>query len=170
MSPAMTLLASAMAKDTNETPVDMAAYGLIDQSEGFYAYPGSLTTPTCNPVVTWIVMNHISSIPSSVLDHFQDKTADAEGHKAEFGNYRNLMSKGDRPVYFSAGDAGASYKFKGRACNPHGARQPVFACSCTANTTKGYPESAAPGRAVASSAMLVLMPFMAFFMSTVALF
>ena len=36
--------------------VNMKLGKLMDPSAGFYTYPGSLTTPTCNPVVTWVVL------------------------------------------------------------------------------------------------------------------
>jgi len=142
MSAEMVKLASAMAKGTRETTVtnakettlNMSPYGLVDQTQGFYTYPGSLTTPTCNPVVTWIVMNKVSAITSSVLDHFQDKTADGLGHKAAFGNFRPLAAKGDRTVYYSKGHATAAYIFNGRACSPYGARQPVFPCPASKST------------------------------------
>lgn len=29
---------------------------LMDTSDGYYTYAGSLTTPPCNPVVTWVVL------------------------------------------------------------------------------------------------------------------
>ena len=37
-------------------PRSIVASDLMDTSEGYYTYPGSLTTPTCNPVVTWVVL------------------------------------------------------------------------------------------------------------------
>ena len=142
MGAEMTKLSSALsAKDKS---VDMAPYGLIDQTEGFYTYAGSLTTPTCNPVVSWIVMKKVSTIPSSTLAHFHDQTANAEGDKATFGNFRNLQAKGDRTVYYSKGEAEHGYEFTSTSCNPHGAREPVFMCKAhsTMNETftVGYPE------------------------------
>ena len=120
-------MVAAMAD--NKTEVEMAPYGMIDQSEGFYTYAGSLTTPTCNPVVTWIVMNKVTTIKSSTLALFHDKTKDADDNKAIFGNYRPLQAKGKRTLYFSWGDAATDFtEFKGRKCSPWGAREPVFEC------------------------------------------
>ena len=77
----MTTLASGIEKEASTTEIEIAPYAMIDQSEGFYTYPGSLTTPTCNPVVTWIVMHKVAKIRSSTLDLFHDKTLDADGKK-----------------------------------------------------------------------------------------
>jgi hypothetical protein len=127
--------------------VEMAPYGMIDQSEGFYTYAGSLTTPTCNPVVTWIVMNKVTTIKSSTLALFHDNTKDANDNKAIFGNYRPLQRKGKRTLYFSWGDAATDFtEFKGRKCNPWGAREPVFEChakECTDRETTIYNDDAA---------------------------
>jgi hypothetical protein len=133
---------------TNQTEVEMAPYGLIDQSEGFYTYPGSLTTPTCNPVVTWVVMNKVAIIKSSTLDLFHDNTPDADGNKATWGNYRPLQRKGDRKLYFSWGDAATTFTtFKGTHCHPWGAREPEFQCEhesdCIDTETTLYNDTAA---------------------------
>ena len=54
-------LKSAAEVTAKSAEVTMDPYGLVDRSEGFYAYPGSLTTPNCNAVVTWVVMHKVSS-------------------------------------------------------------------------------------------------------------
>lgn len=63
--------------------------------QSFYAYPGSLTTPGCNEVVTWIVMD----VPITVSDN-QFKLIS----KVDIGgvsNYRSLQPVNNRPVYRS---------------------------------------------------------------------
>ena len=47
--------------------VKMKATEFLDQSKGFYSYKGSLTTPTCNPVVTWVVLNSVKTISGACL-------------------------------------------------------------------------------------------------------
>jgi len=126
--------------------VNMDIYGLIEQSEGFFAYPGSLTTPSCKPVVTWVVMKNIQKIPSSVLDLFHDKSLDAQGHKAPWGNFRPLMPMNGRTIYWNYGGSTnpASYgttTSNGGAtaipdfwhCDVLGAREPEFPCPNEAN-------------------------------------
>lgn len=39
--------------------ISMKLSELMDTSDGFYTYAGSLTTPTCNPVVTWVVLKKV---------------------------------------------------------------------------------------------------------------
>eukprot|EP00961_Rhodomonas_salina_P016588 223494-Rhodomonas_salina.1 len=110
--------ASAHAKEVEITvkPID-----LIDTTGGFYSYAGSLTIPTCNSVVTWVVMSKVMMIPRSALDRFHDKTVDAEGEKSFFGNSRPLQEKNGRDVYVSKGVTTLE-------CNPEGAREPYFPC------------------------------------------
>jgi len=45
----------------------MKASDLMDASAGFYSYAGSLTTPTCNPVVTWVVLASVKPILGACL-------------------------------------------------------------------------------------------------------
>jgi hypothetical protein len=121
---------SAAKAGSDGNSVNMNIYGLIDQSEGFFSYAGSLTTPTCNPVVTWVVMKNIQKIPSSTLDLFHDKTVDSYGHKAPWGNYRDLQPRGGRALHWFYGNAatvptGTSGFW---TCNPRGARGPHFNC------------------------------------------
>jgi len=41
----------------------------------FLKYAGSLTTPTCNEAVTWVVMNKVATITTAALDRFHDKVS-----------------------------------------------------------------------------------------------
>ena len=183
MSTEMVKLASAMTRGTRvttlttakKTTLNMSPYGLVDQTHGFYTYPGSLTTPTCNPVVTWIVMNKVSAITSSVLDHFQDKTADGLGHKAAFGNFRPLAAKGDRTVYYSKGRATAAHIFNDRACYPYGAHQPAFPCPTSKSTgingttmsppTLGYGDKSNMNKSTDDTTAIVLGVFFGIFLA-----
>ena len=125
-------LAGVGALAAGTVQLSIAPYGLIDQSDGFYTYAGSLTTPTCNEAVTWVVMNKVSTITSAALDRFHDKSMDTHGHKAAYGNYRPLQALGDRTVYFVAprdnvGNPITS-TYKGMGCHKH-VREPHFKCA-----------------------------------------
>jgi len=67
-SAAMTAMIAQMGKG-GETGADttMKASELIDASAGFYSYAGSLTTPTCNAVVTWVVLVSVKTIKGVLL-------------------------------------------------------------------------------------------------------
>eukprot|EP00961_Rhodomonas_salina_P191926 2589997-Rhodomonas_salina.1 len=105
----------------SEVDVSIKPSELVDMSGGFYSYAGSLTTPTCNPVVTWVVMSKVMKIPRSALDLFQDKTVDSEGHKVTRSNFRPLQARGGRSVFVSK-------EVTTLTCNPEGAREPHFPC------------------------------------------
>ena len=40
---------------------------LMDSSHGYYTYPGSLTTPKCNPIVTWVVLASVLDITQVII-------------------------------------------------------------------------------------------------------
>ncbi|GBG33722.1 Carbonic anhydrase [Hondaea fermentalgiana] len=70
----------------------------IDSAK-FDTYKGSLTTPSCNQVVTWVVMHDTLKIKGSQLETFH------EAHKSESEliapNYRELQARNGRKVYRS---------------------------------------------------------------------
>uniref|UniRef100_A0A6U2HBL5 Carbonic anhydrase n=1 Tax=Hemiselmis andersenii TaxID=464988 RepID=A0A6U2HBL5_HEMAN len=88
--------------DLSITPAE-----LLDTTGGFYTYAGSLTTPTCNPVVTWINLAKPMMVSTTTLKRFQDVQA-GDVTIADHGNYRNLMPLGSRILYKS-GDEVISY-------------------------------------------------------------
>lgn len=104
----------------------MKAGELMDASGGFYSYPGSLTTPTCNAVVTWVVLASVKSIKGvcacvcgvcvcvqcAMLVSPRVKVNKTEGTMTKFrdimsgtekvskhGNFRPLQTIGDRTIY-----------------------------------------------------------------------
>jgi carbonic anhydrase len=87
------ILAGDVSKDR---PLVLA--DLMDTTHGYYTYPGSLTTPTCNPVVTWVVLASVLHISPATMDAFLGISNGAL-KISEHGNYRNLQPLGDRMVY-----------------------------------------------------------------------
>jgi hypothetical protein len=55
-SPSMDAIAAGIVSGDVATARSIVATDLMDTSDGYYTYAGSLTTPTCNPVVTWVVL------------------------------------------------------------------------------------------------------------------
>lgn len=62
----------------------------------FYRYKGSLTTPTCNEVVTWTVFSNPIGISSTQMAKFRE-LLDDEGHKL-VDNYRPVQPLNGRQV------------------------------------------------------------------------
>merc|ERR1712083_1050632 len=60
------------------------------ESEGYYAYQGSLTTPPCTDIVRWHVMNARGTIGVDQMDKFRQLLADEYGSNAA-PNYRELQ-------------------------------------------------------------------------------
>jgi hypothetical protein len=66
---------------------------------GYYSYPGSLTTPTCNPVVTWVVLANVLPITQASLDKFLAVQGETGVETAKHGNARPLLPLNGRTVY-----------------------------------------------------------------------
>eukprot|EP00961_Rhodomonas_salina_P268210 3624792-Rhodomonas_salina.1 len=109
---------------TGTTAINVKPDDLIDTSGGFYSYAGSLTVPTCNPVVTWVVMAKVIGIPRSALDSFHDQTTATPDVRlvGEYGSARPLQPLGSRTVYMTNGVTTLP-------CNAEGVREPHFVCS-----------------------------------------
>ena len=68
----------------------------------FYRYSGSLTTPTCNEVVTWTVLHHSAPISEHQLNLLRGL---ATGDGFTMGdNYRPVMPLNGRKIQFSGGE------------------------------------------------------------------
>jgi len=67
----------------------------------YYSYSGSLTTPTCNEVVQWIVFKETLSISSAQMEQFR-QLEDGHGDPM-LNNYRPLQDLGARKVAFGVG-------------------------------------------------------------------
>ena len=89
---------------------------IFDGTGSYYSYRGGLTTPSCNEIVTWVVMESPKKITSASLSKFKDASAYPASFAAsefsqpvkeekvsKFGNFRPLQPKGSRSVYSSAG-------------------------------------------------------------------
>ena len=57
--------------DAIDATFDIAEFVAMVNVDDYYTYNGSLTTPDCNEVVTWVVFKHSIGIPSSVLSAFR---------------------------------------------------------------------------------------------------
>uniref|UniRef100_A0A8C4QEJ5 carbonic anhydrase n=1 Tax=Eptatretus burgeri TaxID=7764 RepID=A0A8C4QEJ5_EPTBU len=77
----------------------------------FYRYDGSLTTPTCDEVVTWTVFELPSTLSKSQLAKFLTLNvgkSTTDPPKVMVNNYRPTQKRSSRPVYASPSATGAS--------------------------------------------------------------
>ncbi|KAJ1488382.1 alpha carbonic anhydrase, partial [Baffinella frigidus] len=101
-SPALTTIAVGlkdMARRAGSATKTIKAAELIDTTGGYYSYGGSLTTPTCNAVVTWVVMANSLPITQKSLDMFLAIKQEAGDLTRIHGNARPLQALGSRTVY-----------------------------------------------------------------------
>jgi len=68
----------------------------------YFSYSGSLTTPTCNEVVKWVVFKNTLEISSNQLAQFRT-LSDSHG-SALVNNFRPLQDIGNREVSFGIGE------------------------------------------------------------------
>ena len=72
----------------------------------YYHYEGSLTTPGCNEIVQWFLLQNTISIPKAYLEQLR-MVQDEGGHNLTF-NYRNTQDLNGRNVYRHPADGGSS--------------------------------------------------------------
>nr|CAD7588113.1 unnamed protein product [Timema genevievae] len=71
-------------------------------SGGYYTYNGSLTTPSCNEVVTWIVYPQYIPISEKQVDVFRQlKTKEGD---QMVQNFRPVQPLNDREIYYATSD------------------------------------------------------------------
>lgn len=92
---------SSAAKINEFTSLNMnklALTELLPNMDNYFTYSGSLTTPNCAEVVTWIVMSETRPVSFDQVKKFKEIEF-AEGKKL-FNNYREIQSLNDRAVVF----------------------------------------------------------------------
>ncbi|XP_050740246.1 carbonic anhydrase 2-like isoform X3 [Eriocheir sinensis] len=75
------------------------SYVLPSNTDSFFRYEGSLTTPECNEVVVWTVFRETTPISEAQLEVFR-KLKGADDEPLE-DNYRSLQELNGRQVYMS---------------------------------------------------------------------
>jgi carbonic anhydrase len=78
----------------------------VDPNTGTYTYFGSLTTPNCNRIVNWVVMDSVQSMSRDQLDLFNsgvaaDSNSNAYNDTETLYTNRPLQSVGTRDVYYN---------------------------------------------------------------------
>ncbi|EDV42191.2 uncharacterized protein Dana_GF17859 [Drosophila ananassae] len=85
----------------------LAIMELLPNMDNYFTYAGSLTTPNCAEVVTWIVMSETRPVTFDQVKQF--KEIEHEEGKQLTNNYRENQSLNDRAVVFVMGQkSGAS--------------------------------------------------------------
>ncbi|KAG7162289.1 Carbonic anhydrase 15-like, partial [Homarus americanus] len=102
-NPALTPLATALRNITDSgmyaqvhANYPLKAF-LPNNLEKFYRYQGSLTTPTCNEVVTWTVFANAIPISEAQLTQFRELHEDPVHYLVN--NYRPLQPRETREIY-----------------------------------------------------------------------
>ena len=65
----------------------------------FYSYSGSLTTPTCDEIVSWIVMKEVQYMSKTQLGYFTSRWANDASFAGGKGTNRITMPLNGRQVY-----------------------------------------------------------------------
>lgn len=76
---------------------DLPFSKIVSPLGGYYTYEGSLTTPPCSEIVTWIVLKDAIRISSQYLLNFRSILNDRK--KFIYRNYRPSMPLNGRKVY-----------------------------------------------------------------------
>jgi len=113
---------------SSATDIEVRLADLIDvqQTDGYYAYAGSLTRAECTPPVTWVVLGNVKKISANAMDKFLLLKSPNGRKISEFGNYRPLQSLGSRKVYGKG--------VTSSPCSSTAARELKFECPKENNT------------------------------------
>ncbi len=84
-------LASLGISSNNAANIDVKRFLTNEINNEAYYYEGSLTTPTCDEVVNWVVMKDIAGCTPGQLQNFT---------KFESGNFRVLMPLNGRTISY----------------------------------------------------------------------
>lgn len=74
-----------------------------------YNYQGSLTTPTCDEVVTWMLVKEVRKINAKQLAEITDLFEDYDTFAGGQGNNRAVQPLGNRQVFLTRADDGKSH-------------------------------------------------------------
>jgi len=85
---------------TENIALELAPFLQTVMSGGYFTYSGSLTTPGCNEVVTWVVFKDSISMSSSQMAYFRS-LKDNKG-KPLVDNYRPPLPLNGRPIGFGS--------------------------------------------------------------------
>merc|ERR1711872_695479 len=98
LKPFVDVLKDIIVADTEvNIPYDMDLMGLLpSNTDSFYRYLGSLTTPSCNEVVVWTVFKEPLQISEAQLEEFR-KMKDSYDH-AIVDNFRPPQPLNGRTV------------------------------------------------------------------------
>ena len=61
----------------------------LKNTRSYFTYPGSLTTPPCSPIVTWLVLHHVATMSQAQYDAFRDIMGN---------NFRPTQERGARTI------------------------------------------------------------------------
>jgi len=86
--------------NTENIELQLAPFLLPIIGEGYFTYSGSLTTPGCNEVVTWVVFKEPLEMTSTQLAYFRS-LLDSEGNPM-VDNYRPPQPLNGRPIGFGS--------------------------------------------------------------------
>lgn len=81
--------------------VSMKPISLLPRSNALFYYEGSLTTPPCSEVVTWIVFRDPISLSQQTFNLFRN-LKDSHGYPiGKFGNFRPVQEQNWRDIFIS---------------------------------------------------------------------
>ncbi|KAF0303611.1 Carbonic anhydrase 2 [Amphibalanus amphitrite] len=95
--PQLSQLGSSVTRQVDLRPLRKV---LRTALKSFFSYQGSLTTPPCSPVVTWIVHDQPVSVEATFLQDLRTSLfSDVTGTNTLQNNWRFLQALGNRTIY-----------------------------------------------------------------------
>jgi carbonic anhydrase len=84
-------------------PIELLPVAGSTTIDGYYTYPGSLTTPGCNEGVRWTVIQDTMTASSTSIDHFHHLISEFPGYDGYENNNRPTQPLNERQIESSQG-------------------------------------------------------------------
>ena len=89
--------ASQISVAHSSISVSVVLSDLLPSNRNYYSYLGSLTTPACDEIVQWYVLQHTIAVPSAYLTDLRKIESDQQGTLLTF-NFRDTQDLNNREV------------------------------------------------------------------------
>jgi carbonic anhydrase len=80
----------------SKTKVNLRISDILPATRSFFMYPGSYTSPDCDPIVSWYVFKEVQTVTMQQMERLQK--VKGENYDSKYGNFRPIQPLHGRKV------------------------------------------------------------------------